>query len=55
MIRDKRLFGFLKDRHILKPKGAKNLHEYMTAIEAKMEHGDIARLKKKLEKGKTVK
>lgn len=52
MIRDKRLFAFLKDRHIMKPSGAKDLREYMTRVEATREHGDRARLKKKLSQKK---
>jgi hypothetical protein len=52
MIRDKRLFAFLKDRHILNPRGAKDLHEYMNGRETRTEHGDRARLKKKLSQKK---
>jgi len=34
----------------MKPRGAKDLHEYMTAVEQRTEHNDRARLKKKLHK-----
>jgi len=50
MLRNKRLFGFLKDRHIFKPQGAKSLHEYMTAIEYKTENNDVARRKNQIKK-----
>ena len=46
MIRDKRLFAFLKDRHILNPAGAKDLHSYLTRIERRTEQRDAARIKK---------
>ena len=49
---NKRLFAFLKDRHILNPAGAKDLHSYLTRIESTREHGDRARLKKKLSQKK---
>lgn len=50
MLRDKRLFGFLKDRHIFKQGGAKSFREYMTFIESRAEQNDVARRKRQIKK-----
>jgi hypothetical protein len=43
MIRDKRLFAFLKDRKIFTGAGRKTWREYMDFKETQRENGDRAR------------
>lgn len=43
MIKDKRLFGYLKDRKIFCGRGARTFREYQDSVERKLEFNDVAR------------